>query len=150
MRGVWTHVMNDWNDAEQRVERAAELFEQHKLVEAVAELRAAIAINPYNSAWFYNLGITLDELDRVDEAIEAYREALDIDPNDISILNRLGLDQHRVGKLKQAIETFNKIERIDHTFEPCYCNRIITYAEMGQHERAEEMFYLARLYKEHC
>ena len=52
--------MNDWNDAERRVERAQELFEQRKLQEAVEELRAAIAINPYNSGWFYNLGVTLE------------------------------------------------------------------------------------------
>jgi tetratricopeptide (TPR) repeat protein len=64
--------MNDWNDAERRVEKAQEFFEQRKWQEALEELRAAIAINPYNSAWFFNIGLTLDELDRFDEAIEAY------------------------------------------------------------------------------
>ena len=142
--------MNDWNDAERRVERAAELYEQRKLQEAVDELRAAIAINPYNSGWFFNLGLTLDELDRPDEAIEAYRQALEIDPNDLQTMNRLGMCQHRIGKLKNALTTFQKIEVIDPSFEPSYCNRILTYTEMGDHEKAEEMFYLARLYKEHC
>ena len=42
------------------------------------------------------------------------------------------------------------IENIDPSFEPGYCNRIITYTELNEHEKAEEMFYLARLYKEHC
>jgi superkiller protein 3 len=89
--------MNDWNDAERRVERAQELYEQRKLQEAVDELRAAIAINPYNSGWFFNLGLTLDELDRAEEAIDAYKQALDIDPNDLQTMNRLGMDLHRVG-----------------------------------------------------
>ena len=142
--------MNDWNDAERRVERAAELYEQRKLQEAVDELKAAIAINPYNPGWFFNLGLTLDELNRAEEAIDAYEQALEIDPHDLQTMNRLGMDLHRVGKLKQALATFYKIENIDPTFEPCYCNRIITYTELGQHEKAEEMFYLARLYKEHC
>jgi tetratricopeptide (TPR) repeat protein len=142
--------MNDWNDAERRVERAQELYEQRKLHEAVEELRAAIAINPYNSGWFFNLGLTLDELDRAEEAIDAYKAALDIDPNDLQTMNRLGMDLHRVGRLKQALATFQKIENIDPSFEPAYCNRIITLAEMGEHEKAEEMFYLGRLYKEHC
>jgi tetratricopeptide (TPR) repeat protein len=142
--------MNDWNDAERRVERAQELYEQRKLQEAVDELRAAIAINPYNSGWFFNLGLTLDELDRAEEAIDAYRQALEIDPNDLQTMNRLGMDLHRVGRFKLALQTFQKIEHIDPAFEASYCNRIITYTELNEHEKAEEMFYLARLYKEHC
>src|SRR4051812_1320199 len=142
--------MNDWNDAERRVERAQELYEQRKLAEAVEELRAAIAINPYNSGWFFNLGLTLDEMNRAEEAIDAYRQALEIDPHDLQTMNRLGMDQHRVGKLKSALQTFQKIEHIDPAFEPAYCNRILTFTELGEHEKAEEMFYLARLYKEHC
>ena len=141
---------NDWSDAERRVERAQELFEQRKWHEALEELRAAININPYNSAWFFNIGLTLDELGRTDEAIEAYEQALLIDPDDLQSLNRLGVDQHQAGQFKSALTTFNRIQVIDPSFEPSYCNRILTYSEMGDHEKAEEMFYLARLYKEHC
>ena len=75
--------MSDWNDAERRVEKAQELFEQRRWSEALEELRAAININPYNGAWFFNIGLTLDELGRYDEAVDAYRQSLEIDPNDI-------------------------------------------------------------------
>src|SRR5262249_19649433 len=61
-----------------------------------------------------------------------------------------GVDQHQAGRLNEAVETFQKIESIDPSFEACYCNRILTYSEMGEHEKAEEMFYLARLFKEQC
>src|SRR6478672_4747647 len=108
--------MNDWNDAERRVERAQELFEQHKWQEALEELRAATSINPYNASWFFNIGLTLDEL----------------------------------GRFEEALRTFERLESLDPTFEPSYCGRILTYTELGEHDRAEEMFYLARLYKEHC
>ena len=40
--------------------------------------------------------------------------------------------------------------KIDASFEPSYCGRILSYSELGEHEKAEEMFYLARLYKEQC
>lgn len=39
---------------------------------------------------------------------------------------------------------------MDPEFEPSYCNRIITYAEMGQHDMAEQMFYLAQQIDEEC
>lgn len=142
--------MNDWNDAERRVEKAQELFEQRRWEEALEELRAATHINPYNGSWFFNIGLTLDELDRYDEALSAYRQALEIDPHDLHSMNHLGIDLHRVGRFDEALKTFQSIEAIDPSYEPAYCHRIITYTELGDHEKAEEMFYLARLYKEHC
>ena len=143
--------MNDWDDAERRVEKAQELFEQHRWQEALEELRAATTINPYNGAWFFNIGLTLDEMGRFDEAIDAYRQALAIDPNDLQALNHLGVDLHRVGQLRRGPQDLRAASKpIDPAFEPSYCHRIITYSELGDHERAEEMFYLARLYKEHC
>jgi tetratricopeptide (TPR) repeat protein len=142
--------MNDWEDAERRVEKAQELFEQRRWLEALEELRAATSINPYNASWFFNIGLTLDEMERFEEAIDAYRRALDIDAHDLQALQHLGMDLHRVGNFDEALKTFEQIEQVDPTFEPSYCQRILTYTELGDHERAEEMFYLARLYKEHC
>src|SRR5688572_21549097 len=142
--------MNDWNDAERRVEKAQELFEQHKWQEALDELRAATSINPYNSAWFFNIGLTLDELGRYEEAIDAYEHATAIEPNDVQCLQHLGMDLHQVGRFEEALRSFEHIQEVEPTFEPSYCSRILTYSELGDHERAEEMFYLARLYRDHC
>jgi tetratricopeptide (TPR) repeat protein len=142
--------MSDWDDAERRVEKAQEFFEQHRWVEALEELRAAISINPYNGGWFFNIGLTLDEMGRYEEAIEAYRKSLEIEANDLQGLTHLGVDLHRVGNFPDALRIFERIEQVDSTYEPSYCHRILTYGELGDHERAEEMFYLARLYKEHC
>jgi len=142
--------MNDWSDAERRVEKAQQFFEQRKWSEALREIRLATNINPYNSIWFFNMGLILDELGRFEEALDAYRQADAIDPNDLHTLNHIGVDLFRTGRLDKAIETFVQIERIDPSFEPSYCNRIIAYAQRGDHELAEEMFYTARLYKENC
>jgi biopolymer transport protein ExbB/TolQ len=67
--------MNDWEDAERRVEKAQELFEQRRWLEALEELRAATSINPYNASWFFNIGLTLDEMERYEEAIEICNES---------------------------------------------------------------------------
>src|SRR5690349_992302 len=108
---------NDWNDAERRVERAQELFEQRKWQEALDELPAATDINPYNASWYFNIGLTLDELGRYEEAIDAYTQALEIDTEDLHALHHLGLDLHHVGRFREALEQFDKAERVDASFE---------------------------------
>src|SRR3954464_6268556 len=99
-------ILTDWDDAEQRGEKAQELFEQRRWQEALEELRAATSINPYNGSWFFNIGLTLDEMGRFDEAIAAYRQALEIDENDLQALSHLGVDLHRVGNFVEALRTF--------------------------------------------
>src|SRR5208283_1229989 len=67
--------MNDWTEAEHRVEKAQRFFEQRKWGEALRELQLATSVNPYNSSWFFNMGLILDEMGRFEEAVEAYQEA---------------------------------------------------------------------------
>lgn len=142
--------MTEWDEAEQRVEKAHELYERGHWQEALDELQAAIAINPYNGSWHYNLGLTYDALDRYDEAISAYKSALQMDPDDVEILLALGQDCNRAGNFDEAIEYFERVENIDAEVEASYCHRIVAYSEKSDHDRAEEMFYLARQHKEKC
>ncbi len=142
--------MSDWQEAEQRVEHAHELYERGRWEEALSELRRAIEINPHNGAWYFNLGLTLDMMDRYDEALTAYQQAVTLDPQDIESLTAAGTDCTRVGKYKKALDFFERVERIDSSVEACYCNRIAAYSELGDFDRAEEMFYLARQYREKC
>jgi superkiller protein 3 len=118
--------MNDWYQAERRVERAQELLQRRQLQEALEELRAAVAVNPHNSAWLFNIGLILDELSRRQEAIQAYRQALEVEGDDVQTLHRLGVDLHVVGRYDEALEVLRQIEALDRTFEPCYCQRILT------------------------
>ena len=93
--------MNDWSDAERRVEKAQQFFEQRKWSEALREIRLATSINPYNSTWFFNMGLILDELGRFEEALEAYRQADGIDSNEVKTLYHMGLDLYRTGRHRQ-------------------------------------------------
>jgi len=88
--------MNEWMDASSRVERAQELYQQGRWVEAAAELRAAIEVNSCNASWFYNLGLTLEALEDYSGACDAFQGASDIDTDDIEALNRLGVDRKSV------------------------------------------------------
>ena len=82
--------MNDWFEAEQRVERAQQLSESHCFAEALAELDVALSINPNNALWHAQRGYLLEELDRTADAVEAYRRSLQLESGDQDVSLALG------------------------------------------------------------
>ncbi len=142
--------MNEWMDAETRVERAHDLYEKGRWAEAAAELQAAVAINPYNASWHFNLALTFEALEDYTRACKAYRASLVLSPHDVETLNCLGVNLTRLGLYAQALTSFEEISQQDPSYEPSYCNRIVTYSELGQHEKAEVMFYTAQQIKPDC
>ena len=142
--------MNDWFEAERRIERAQQLSEAHQWAEALEEMDAALAINPNNAAWHAQRGYVLDELDRFADAVDAYERALELEPGDRDVLAALGVELSRVGRFARALEVFEELSRFFPDFEPAYCQRIAIFAELGRHEEAEEMFYLAQELNDKC
>lgn len=142
--------MNDWLDAETRAERALQLSESQKWREALNELEAALAINPHDSFWHAQRGQILDQLDQFAEAVEAYRQSLDLEPDNLEINTALGIDLIRIGQYEQAVHHFERLSKSYPDYEPAYCHRIAAYTRMGQHDRAENMFYLAQQLNENC
>ncbi len=139
-----------WDQAGRIASEAYELYEKGQMTEALNKMVTAIAMNPSCGAWHFNVGLTLDALERYEEAIDCYEKALELCGEDIEILNSLGVDYTRTCQYDRALAIFEKIESIDPNYEPCYCNRIITYTEMDQHENAEQMFYLAQQINPDC
>jgi len=142
--------MSDWLDAEQRIERAQQFSESHRWEEALAELEAAIAINPNNALWHAQRGYLLEELDRDDDAAAAYKKSFDLDSSDNEVALAYGASLARLGRLSAALEVLEVIAARDPKFEPAYCNRIRVNAELGRHEQAEEIFYLAQQINDEC
>lgn len=142
--------MNEWFEAEQRVERAQQLTESHRFAEALAELDAALAINPHNSAWHAQRGFLLDELGEPDQAVEAYQDSLSIDPDDREVILALGHALLNIGRFARAANLLQDLVRRHADFEAAYCPLIGAYCEMGQHEKAEEIFYLAQERDDSC
>ena len=141
---------NPWDRAEQKAVKAFELYETGRMNEALVAMNEALDINPANDRWHFNKALTLDAMEKFDEAIEEFRLALDLNPNDIETLNCLAVDYTRTGHYDLSLSVSEQIEKLEPDFEPCYCNRIITYTEMGEHEMAEQMFYLAQQINENC
>ncbi len=145
-----TTDFNPWDDADRMAGMAFEMYENGRMDMALTQLEEAIEINPNNSAWLFNKGLTLDALERYLEAIESFEQALELSPDDPEILNSLAVDYTRTGQYDRALRTFEHIQTIDPSFEPAYCNRIIAYTELDQHDKAEEMFYLAQQINPDC
>ncbi|NOT00096.1 MAG: tetratricopeptide repeat protein [Phycisphaerales bacterium] len=142
--------MSDWFEAERRAERAQQLSEARRWAEALSELEAALEIIPGNAMWLGHRGFLLDQLDEFELAVEAYALALERDPDDRDLLLALAIDQLRVGRVDESLASFHRVTELHPDFEPGYCYQISAYAELGDHEKAEETFYVARQLRAEC
>jgi len=142
--------MNDWLNADDHAERAQHFFQIGDFEKALAEIKQALATNPDQSEWHMGMGLTLEEMHRYGDAIVSFKQALKISPDDFNALLHLGVNHLQYQQPKQAIEAFEKLEKLDSQFEPSYCHRILAYTQLGDHEHAEQMFYMARMIEEHC
>jgi len=142
--------MDDWSKAEDHAERARNFYQSGQWEKALAELKMALAVNPEQGDWHFGMGLTLDALERFDEALTAFEKALKLREDDKDTMLHLAVDCLRTSHTARAIEVLEHINRLDPQFEQGYCYRIAAYAQMGEHEQAEVMFYLARQVQEDC
>ncbi len=141
---------DEWDQAEQMVTEAFELYEDGQMQEAMEKLQEAIDLGPEHAEWYFNMALALDGLQQYERAIEYYQHAMECEPKDIEIINCLGVNYTRTAQYDLALSMFEQIEQLDPMFEPAYCNRIITYTEMEQYNKAEQMFYMAQQIKPDC
>lgn len=143
-------MLEDWLHAEECYERAQRLSESQRWAEALRELDQALEIHPDNGVWHGNRGFVLDQLQRFDDAIKSYRAALEVDPNDRETCVALGIDLARVHRYAEALKVFDRVAAEHPTYEPAFCHRIHVYSQLGQHDDAEQMFYLAQQLDDSC
>ncbi len=136
--------MTNWFDAEEHADRALEMYERGRWAEAEAELRKAIALNPDQPEWHFNLGLTLEASERDAEALASYERAVELMPGQADPLLALGIVANRLGKFERAGESFRQVLRIDGQCELAYAHQIESYVRLGRHDDAETTFYLAQ------
>ncbi|RKY27164.1 MAG: hypothetical protein DRP83_02860 [Planctomycetota bacterium] len=142
--------MQEWTDNQTQVAQAHKLYDRGQWREAAALLRSVIRSDPHNASWYFNLGLTLSAMGDHSAACQAYKSASVLTPEDVETLNCLGVSLTRLGKYAESLATFERIQNLDSNYEPSYCNRIVAYTEIGRHDEAELMFYLARQLVEDC
>jgi tetratricopeptide (TPR) repeat protein len=136
--------MNDWQEAEQHVERAHELYEMGRWDEAESALRRALRLNPYQAEWQFNLGLTLSAAGRSEAALRAFEEAHElgdgVETQSCLEISALLIDLDRAEEARRWLE--EAIER-DLSCVDAHVQLIDVHALAERHEEAELHFYLA-------
>jgi len=136
--------MNEWFEAEQHVERAHEAYERGRWGEAETELRAALARNPYQAEWHFNLGLTLEAAGRYHDAVKAFSSSFDLSQDDGQSALLAGINALHADDPHLALEWLDRARRLDPESTAPLTHRIEAFARLGEHERAETEFYLAQ------
>ena len=136
--------MSSWFDAEDHADRALEMYERGRWAEAEAELRKALALNPDQAEWHFNLGLTLEAAQRDGEALSCYERSVSLMPGQVDPLVAAGMVANRLGEYERAIDWFAAALRLDSRCEAAYAHQIESYLRLGRHEEAETTFYLAQ------
>jgi len=110
----------------------ADLADQGKLADAIAEYRAALRIRPDDAKIHGNLGIALAKQGRIDEAMAEYATALRIDPNCAEAHNSWGLALAAQGRLADAIAEYQAALRADPDLAEAHNNLGTALARQGK------------------
>ena len=136
--------MNEWNEAERHAERAHRFYEAGQWTQALDALERALHVNPEQDEWQFGLGLTLDALERWDEAAAAFERVLALRGDDPEVLHLLSMDLLRAGRAADAVEILERLERAAPQSPVSYVLRIPAYAQLGDFDAAQTMFYLAQ------
>ncbi|MEM9276152.1 MAG: tetratricopeptide repeat protein, partial [Cyanobacteria bacterium P01_F01_bin.143] len=134
------------------LERAASLwFEQGNILAANKDYEAAVSgfdqaikarlsskvstIKGFHEAW-YNRGIALKNLGRLEEALTSYEKALDIKPDKDEAWYNRGNALFNLGRLEEAIASYEKALDIKPDKDQAWNNRGIALFNLGRLEEA--------------
>ena len=84
--------------------------------DAVKDYEKALTINPDYFKAHFNLGGTLQELDKLDLAIKSYERAIKIEPNYAEAHNNLGNVFKDFGKFDEAIKSYERAKAINPSY----------------------------------
>ncbi len=143
-------MVNDWENAERHAERAFHFCEAGQWDKALSEFRRALRVQPDQSEWRYAMGLTLDHMNRFAEAADCFAHVVKLRGEEPETMLRQVISQVRGDRPRDALKVLRRIHQIDATFEPAYCFEILAHAQLGEHEQAEQAFYLGRQWVDEC
>lgn len=140
--------MNDWVDAEHHVELAHEHYDAGRWDEAEVELRHALSLNPYQTEWQFNLGLTLEAAGRYESAAEAFircsRLHDDHGSADANSTLLAGVNLIRAGRPAASLAWLDAAEKIEPMNVAIVVHRIEALTDLERFDEAEEAFYVGQ------
>ncbi len=106
-------------EAEVHYKRAKELYQLGRYREAIAQLEAALKLDPKGAELLYNLGLVHEKLGDADEAIDAYRRYLAVLGNDVDPEEKKKIEGviKRLEGAKAELKA-REAKRTEHRFTP--------------------------------
>ena len=101
-------------------------------------LGRAIAIDPDQAAFYYNLALAETALRRPERAIEAYRKALALHPKSAQAHNNLGNLLESLGRFAEAAESYHRSLAVDDTRSGVHRNLGNVLMKQGRAAKAAE------------
>jgi tetratricopeptide (TPR) repeat protein len=116
------------------------LLQEGKAQEAVEAYRKAVAFDPTNAQWHYNLSLALARLRDTEGEKEALTKALALNPNMANAHNDLGLLYLSEDKLQEAEKEFHAALNIDPRSAEALNNLGVVYTRQGKDSEASALF----------
>jgi energy-converting hydrogenase Eha subunit A len=110
---------------------------------AVADYTKAIALNPFFTEAYNNLGVIYGKARLYEEAIEIFNRSISFDPGRATTYSNRGRSYFHIGQYDKALEDLNKAIALDNTFAAAYVNRGELYYKMGSNVQAAADFQRA-------
>jgi tetratricopeptide (TPR) repeat protein len=136
--------VSDWLDAERHVERAHELYELGRWDEAESELRTALALNPYQAEWHFNLGLTLEAAGRNLDAAKAFEDAFGLGQEDANAAVLIAANLIRADLAEKSLAWLERAEQFDPSNPDIYIQRVTALTDLRRHDEAEIAFYVGQ------
>ena len=133
--------MDDWQAADELIERGIDLYHRGRWCEAEASFRRALESDPLRGDWQFNLGLTLDAAGRDLEAIECFRRSIELLPEAIDPHLAAASIELRHGHHEAALGLLEAACAIDPECETAHASRIRCLGALGRPDAAEAAYF---------
>ena len=112
---------------------------QGRLGQAIISFQNSVAVQP-NCFAFYNLGLVMQEQEKVDEAVAYYKKATAINPNFVQVYNNLGNMFQKLDRLGEALKYYKTATQIDPDYLQVQSNLAAIYIRIGRLDEAIDCY----------
>ncbi len=126
--------------AKQLDELSTQLRADRRYDEAAKLGRRAIAADPGNADYHFNLALDLEGMGRLDEALAAYQAGLAIEPDRAQAYASVGNLLRTMNMLNGAVQAFEHAIKLDPGLASAYYDLAVLFKQLEQFEKARAAF----------